>query len=278
MKVRILIMSKPFELGMVVDAVPLEQICPGWEYYEVPTALQMLPFHSEEKWQEVKTWLLAANKKLPVSSHYIQGYGLSACGPEFDHAQQVFWADRAFRRMNEIGVEVVGVYGGFFKCPENYSKSKAVDQALSFCNILADQAEKYNMLIALEPMANLSTLFPRYLDGLEFAKSTGRKSVKVMADLNYFIRLDQPVEHIEKDPEACLHVHIAGEKAQPNVGIREDLFVRLFEVLKEVGYTRGVSAACPWKSTKGGDTIDYLYETKVTLEYLQRLRDKVYGV
>ena len=30
-----------------------------------------------------------------------------------------------------------------------------------------------------------------------------------MADLNYFLKLDQPLEDIAKEPEFCAHVHIA---------------------------------------------------------------------
>ncbi len=147
---------------------------------------------------------------MATCSHYIQFNGLEACGPNFDHEQQVFWAKRAFSRMDELGIEVVGVFGGFFKCPEDYSVSKAMDQAVSFCNILADEAEKYDMLIALEPQADLKTLWPRYLEGLEFAKGVGGRSVKLMADLNYFYKLNQPIDLILKAPEYCINVHIQG--------------------------------------------------------------------
>jgi hypothetical protein len=47
-------------------------------------------------------------------------------------------------------------------------------------------------------------------------------------------------------------------------------------VLKDAGYDKGVSAACPWVSTSGSAEIDYKYETDKALEYISRLRDKVY--
>jgi len=50
----------------------------------------------------------------------------------------------------------------------------------------------------------------------------------------------------------------------------------LFEILKEIGYDKGVSAACPWVITNGAAEIDYKYETDITLAYLQELRAKVY--
>ena len=44
---------------------------------------------------------------------------------------------------------------------------------------------------------------------LERSEEVNRPSVKVMADLNYFLKLDQPLEDIAKEPEFCAHVHIA---------------------------------------------------------------------
>lgn len=270
-------MAKTFEFGICVDNAPFDQVDPKFNYFEIPNALLVKPFDSDGLWQENKRNMLSYGRKMPTASHYIQDFGLMACGPKFDRKQQIYWAERSFKRMHELGIEVVGIYGAFFKYPEGYSKAKAIDDAISFCNICADQAEKYNMLIALEPEAELNTLFPRYLEGIEFAKSTGRKSIKVMADLNYFYKLNQPIEDIMKEPEYCLNVHIQGSGgAQPNVGIHEKDFIRLFEVLKEIGYTRGITVACPWVSTKGGE-LDWKYETGVTIEYLLKLREKVCG-
>jgi sugar phosphate isomerase/epimerase len=115
------------------------------------------------------------------------------------------------------------------------------------------------------------------LEGVEFAKITGRSNVKVMADLNYFLKLDQPLEDILKYPDFCLNVHIAGDGgSQPNVGTREETFIHLFKVLKDAGYDKGVSAACPWVITNGAAQIDYKYETDKTLKFVKDLRDKVY--
>jgi sugar phosphate isomerase/epimerase len=152
-----------------------------------------------------------------------------------------------------------------------------MDDAIRWVNMLADYAEKYNVKIALEPTANPDTLFPMYLDGLEFAKNEiGRDVVRVMADLNYFIQGNQPLEHIAKDPTYCLHVHIAGESAQPGVGDRIAIHTHLFRILRDIQYVGGVSAACPWVNTSGGKKVNFHVETAKTLKYLQDLRDKVY--
>jgi sugar phosphate isomerase/epimerase len=268
-----------FKIGIVVDVVPLNKLSKSWEYFEVPASIHGDPLLSDNEWEEIKSKYLADGRPCLSTSHLLgAGNSLySVCGPAYDREKILFMLEREFKRINELGVKYVGCWGGHFRHREGFSKTKAVDQAISSCNIMADFAEKYGMEVALEPEADLDTLFPRYLEGIEFAKKTGRKSIKVMADLNYFLRLNQPLEDILKYPDYCLDVHIQGDGgSQPNVGKREETFIHLFKILKEIGYDKGVSAACPWVITNGEKEINYAYETNTTLAFIQKLRDKVY--
>lgn len=255
------------------------QIAPGWEMAEIPVGLIVRPFESEANWQaqiaQIETWRLPPIK---VASHFLHAWGLTPIGPGADWDQLEFWANRALRRLGQLGVEAAGVYGNFFKIPEGVSRTQAMDQAIRWVNMVADYAEKYNVKIVLEPTAKPDTLFPMYLDGLEFVKKEiNREVVRVMADLNYFLAGNQPLENIAKDPDYCLHVHVAGERAQPGVGHLQESHMHLFRVLRDIGYTRGVSAACPWASTVGGQKVDFRLETEKTLKYLSALREKVYA-
>jgi hypothetical protein len=97
-----------------------------------------------------------------------------------------------------------------------------------------------------------------------------------MADLNYFLKLNQPLDHIKEDPELCMHCHIAGDHAQPGVGDMRETHRAFFRVLRDIGYNRGVSCACPWVRTQG-DEFDFTAESAKTLAYVQALRAEVYG-
>jgi sugar phosphate isomerase/epimerase len=274
-------MATPFKLcilfGDKPDIRPPAEIGSGWDVTEVPVAIQLIPFESDANWAAKKAQIAAWN--LPptrVSSHFLQFWGLKAVGPNVDWEQLEFWTKRAFRRLNELSVEVVGIYGGFFAVPEGFPRDEAMAQGLRFSHLLADYAEQYNMTVALEPLSDLSTLWPRYLEGIEFAKQVNRPSVKVMADLNYFIKLDQPLEHIAIEPEYCAHVHIAEGGGQPGTGDRSDIYKRLFRILRDIGYQGAVSCACAWVSTDDGP-LRFGVETDKTLAYLQDLRAEVYA-
>jgi sugar phosphate isomerase/epimerase len=178
-----------------------------------------------------------------------------------------------------LGVEAAGIYGLFFPKVKGYSENRQMDQAIRYANLLGDVAKSHNMKIALEPMANPNTLWPTYKEGLFFAKRVDHPNVRVMADLNYFLKLNQPFEDIKEDPEFCLHCHIAGQGpqgAQPNVGGLRETHKAFFRVLRDVGYENGVSAACPWRST-GEGPLDLKKETAQTLAYLKELREEVYN-
>jgi sugar phosphate isomerase/epimerase len=272
-------MGKAFKIGIVTDVVPIKVINKDWEYFEVPASVHGDPTFSDAEWQEMKAMYKADGRPTPVTSHLL-GPGLSwkgASGVYYDRELLDFSLRRTIKRMSELGVKYLGAWGGHFRIQEGFCKNKAIDQGISAANIMADYAAEYGMEIALEPEADPDTLFPRYLEGVEFAKMTGRKNVKVMADLNYFLALNQPLEDILKYPEYCLNAHIQGDGgSQPNVGNREETLIHFFNVLKDAGYDKGVSAACPWVPTNGAAEIDYKYETDKTLKYLQELRSRVY--
>jgi len=272
-------MGKTFNIGIVVDVVPIKVLSKEWEYFEVPASIHGSAILSDAEWQEYKAMYKADGRPTPVTSHLL-GPGESwkgASGVFYDRELLEFSLRRTIKRMAELGVKYLGSWGGHFRVQDGFNRTKAIDQAISTINIAADYAAEYGMQIALEPQAESDTLFPRYLEGVEFAKMTGRSNVKVMADLNYFLELNQPLEDILKFPEYCLNVHIQGDGgAQPNVGKRENIFIHLFNVLKDAGYDKGVSAACPWVSTNGAAEVDYKYETDKTLAFLKELRAKVY--
>ena len=272
-------MSEQFKLGIVVDVVPLDILSKGWEYFEVPASIHGDSTYCDYEWEAQKALYVKDGRPCLSTSHLL-GPGNAwqgACGKYYDRELVRFSLERTFKRISELGVKYVGAWGGHFRCQDGFNRTKAIDQAISTLNVAADCADMYGMQIALEPQAESDTLFPRYLEGVEFAKSTGRSNIKVMADLNYFLELEQPLEDVLKAPGYCLNVHIQGDGgAQPNVGDREKILLHFFKVLRDAGYDKGVSAACPWIPTNGAKEIDYKFETDFTLKYLQDLREKTY--
>ncbi|MCI6040713.1 MAG: sugar phosphate isomerase/epimerase [Clostridiales bacterium] len=281
-----------FKLGVGVDVdgqleydCPFDKVDAGFDYIEMPASFGGMPFNSDAKWAEMLAKLRTAKQPVLCTNDYIRHFGLTLCGPKHDEEQCKYWASKLFPRLNEAGVKYVGVFGSYFPDIEGFDRNKAYDQAIASCNVMADWAEKYGMIIALEPCDRANCLWNYYLDGLKFAKETGRRSIRVMADLNYFVSLNQKLEDVLADPDYLCGVHIQGNNApgmpswagQPNVGNRMPVIRRFFEILKEMDYDKTVTCACAWASTTGKTPIDYEYETGYTLKYLQNVLDEIYS-
>jgi len=284
-------MKHKFKLGVGVDIdgaaeydCPYNQVADSFDFMEMPATFGAIPFQSDAVWEAQKAKLLAAGKPILSTNDYIRDFGMTLCGPGHDAEQHKYWCQKLFPRLNEVGVKYIGVFGGYFPDVPGFNRNKAYDQAISSCNLMADYAEKYGMEIALEPCDRKDNLWNLYLDGLKFAKETGRRSVKVMADLNYFVSLNQKLEDVLVAPEYLIGVHIQGNNApgmpswagQPNVGNRMPVIRRFFEILKEMDYDKTVTCACAWSSTKGGP-VDFKYEGDKTMGILLEMIDEIYS-
>ncbi len=271
-------MPAPFELGLNIDKIamkPPRELAPGYDFAEVPITELLVPYDDDAKWHaklaEMRTW---GQPPFKAASHFLDHEMIT--GPNVDFPALEKLANTTIRRLAEAGIGVAGIWGAFFPLPDGFPRQTAEEQALKYCRMLADYCDKYKVLIALEPMARRQTLFPSYREGLEFAKRVNHPAIRVMADLNYFVELHEPLSDIALDPSYCLHVHIQGDKYQPNIGGRGPLLLELFRLLRDIGYTRGVSAAHPWTITEGA-AFNYRLESAKTLKYMQDLRQKVYA-
>jgi sugar phosphate isomerase/epimerase len=271
---------KQFKLGLNIDNIaekpPLE-LAPGWEAAEVPITELVLPYDSEEVWREkrdeIKSWNLPA---FTAASHWLKDERITGDDPTpFEELERQ--AEQHCRRLAELGTGMVaGIWGNFFAVPDDYSRTKATDQAVEYCAMINKYAQKHSIVIALEPTANPRTVFPKYSDGLAFAKELGLSNIRVMADLNYFVAVNEPFEDIAIDPSFCVHVHIQGDTYQPNYGDSTEKILHIYRVLRDVGYERTVSSAHPWVSTVSGP-FDYRSESAKTLQFLVELRDSVFA-
>ena len=274
-------MANTFKLGLNIDNIAMKppfELAPGWDTAEFPITELLLPYDSEEAWQEKLAEMRSWTNQPPfvAASHWLDSERVTGEKvTAFEELERQ--AEQTCRRLAQVADGLVaGVWGNFFPVPDGFSRTRAIDQALRYWEMASQYAEKYGVLIALEPTCNPKTIFPRYTDGLDFCKRLGRPSVRVMADMNYFMDSGESFEDIAIEPSFCLHAHIQGAKYQPNYGDSADKIVRFFRVLRAMGYERTVSSAHPWISTEG-EKFSYRAESAKTLAYLKKLRDQVYA-
>ncbi len=266
-----------FKISVLFGDSPImipTEVAPGFEQSEIPAELMINPLMPNKDWEDVKKEIQGYGMPpIKVSSHWFSTF----CNtPDADWEAIEFWTKRMMKRLGELGVETAGIYGLFFRKADT---TKAMDDAIRYANLLGDEAKKNNMNIALEPMADPGSLFPTYAEGLKFVNEVKHPEVKLMADLNYFLKNKEAFEVIKEDPSMNLHCHVAGnapEGAQPNVGGIRNIHKEFFKVLVETNFEGGVSCACPWINTGDGE-FNLTEETAKTLKYMQDLREEVYA-
>lgn len=266
-----------FKISVLFGDSPImipTEVAPGFEQSEIPTELLIDPIMTDHDWVDRKAEILSwGMPPIKVSSHWFS-HPCNTPGADWEVLE--FWTKRTLKRLGDLGVETAGIYGLFFRKTDT---NKGMDDAIRYANMLGDEAKKNNMNIALEPMANPDTLFPTYKEGLEFVRLVNHPEVKIMADLNYFLKNKESFDVIKEEPTWNLHCHVAGNApngAQPNVGAIRDIHKAFFKVLVDTNFEGGVSCACPWINTGDGE-FSLRAETAKTLKYMQDLREEVYA-
>ena len=235
------------------------------------------PLESNGKWFEMKKEVLSWRFPIRNTSHFSESI-LPVVGPDADFELATLFVRIAMARCSEIGVKTCGIYGGYFNNSNGDKQSmvKITDQTTRFLNMCAEEAKPYGISIALEPMGGENTVWPLYLDAVEFARKLGHDNVGCMADTNYFIARGQDFEDMAKYPEYLIAAEMQGVNGQPGVGDREDIDTQFFRVLRDIGYNDVVDFACPWVNTTYG-IMNFTNESRKSLEYVKRIRDKVYA-
>jgi hypothetical protein len=274
-----------FRFSMVVGDSDINPalLSSGWDFTEIPNLLVVKPHTPGATWEATKVRIKSWNLPLFYAANYLfatfdqpEEGRIPFCRPDTDWNQVEFRKRWSFERLSELWIINPGVYGDFFAISDGYSKTKGTAQCLRILSVAGDVAKKCKMNMAIEQNGHPQSLIRLNTDGIEMVNRFDYPNVKIMADTNYFIAGNWPVEDINKASELLAHTHTIGIKGQSGAGDMTAYHTKMFQVLKSRGYTKTVGIACLRVSTKGG-ALDFKYESGKSLKYLQDLRAKVYA-
>lgn len=176
-------------------------------------------------------------------------------------------------RANDAGIEkLVFGSGGARKCPEGFDRKKAFDQLVEFGKILGEEAAKYDLLIAVEPLNKNECNMLNSVNGtLEYVKKVDNPNFRLHADsFHWGMEDDAGKDFTEAVPFIC-HAHIATYKSRLAPGGEEADFSRFFKILGKGGYNGTLSIEGKWIPYGGGFAIDAsLLSVKEHPEYLKK--------
>jgi sugar phosphate isomerase/epimerase len=194
---------------------------------------------------------LLKNSKLPVQAcnSFLPG-NLKCVGPSPSHEEILIFAETSFRRAQMAGIKtIVFGSGGARTIPEGFSRDEAKKQFISLCKQLALSAEKYDVVISLEPLNSKECNFINSVaEGGEIVKAVNHESFRLLADIYHMLMENESATFINKYGNLLYHTHIAEKKGRTAPGVNNEDFRPYFKALKEVKYEGRMSIECSWEN------------------------------
>jgi len=252
------------KIGVCGGLDQVAQMAPGYDYVELGVSNTLVPLQDDTVYAPTAIRLQELVPPVRAFNLFLPG-DIRITGPDVNWDTVQHYCQRAMLRAAEVGARVVAVgSGGARRVPEGFSHALAWGQLVRFFNIAGEEAAKCDITVAIEPLnSHECNIVTSFLEGVQLAKDVDHASVRVLADIYHFMMDAEPVDHILQGPEWLVHVHLADTGRRfPGSGTYP--LPRLFDILKEIGYTGMASIECSWGN-------DYTDETARALHFLRGL-------
>jgi sugar phosphate isomerase/epimerase len=257
-------MENPIQIGMCISPERVPDLAPGYEFIELAVSSNLIPLEEDAAYDLRRSSLASLMPPIRAFNVFVPPQ-VKLVGPSVDFNLVKIYVQRALQRASELHAEtVVFGSGGAREIPEGFNRATAWGQLVRFLELCSNEAARYNLVIAIEPLNKAETnIINTYLEGVQLAMDVGRDEVRVLADIYHFMMDNEPIDDISHEPSWLAHVHLAdtGRKF-PGSGMYP--LERLFTILKEIEYPGRVSVECSWGS-------DFKDESARALRFLRPL-------
>lgn len=219
----------------------------GLDYLEANVSSFLCP-ESDDSVFTANREALAGDLPIYSANGYFPG-SIKVVGPQAETGRAIKYSETAIRRAAEIGIKVL-VLGssGSRSIPEGFSREEAEKQFLALLKGIAPTAEKYGVVVAIEPLQHSETNFINTVsEGAAIARQAGSPNICVIADFFHMARVGEAPESIIENADKLVHCHIAEKEERTPPGVKGDDFTPYYKALKEIHYTGRISIECGWK-------------------------------
>ncbi len=224
----------------------------GCVYLEEGVGRLLIPDRSEEEFKQKKEAAAACGLPVKACNSFLPG-SLKSTGSEADHEGVLRFAETAFRRAAEVGVETI-VFGssGSRRIPEGFDREHAREQFIHLLGRMGPLAESNNVTVAIEPLQRSECNFINTVtEGAGIVRAVNHPHIRLLADIYHMMREDEGPEAIRAAGDLLVHLHIAEKAERTPPGTAGDDFTPYFRALKEIGYDGLLSIECRWDDMAG---------------------------
>jgi len=221
----------------------------GYKYVEESVQGFLIPLKSDSAFNQNLTLLKESKLPVPVLNLFIPG-SLKCVGPNAVPDEILKYVEIALRRAEMAGVKII-VFGsgGSRAIPEGFSLEEAKEQLISISKKMAPIAEKYDVVIVLEPLNKGECNFINSLsEGAEIVEKVNHKNFMLLADIYHMLKENESPDYIVKYGDIIRHTHIAENEGRKSPGVHNEDFTPYFKALKKIKYKGMMSLECSWES------------------------------
>ena len=237
------------KVGRCTDVDKLQETkAAGFEYAELGT--RNIAKLSDEEFAAA----LAKHKEVglptPVANVFLPNE-MKVVGPSVDEQALVAYAQKAFDRMSQLGVQII-VFGsgGARKVPDGFSKDEAFNQLVAFAKKIAPLAQQKGITVAVEPLKSQETnIINTAAEGLKWVKAVDHPNFQLMVDFYHLASEKEDPRILVEARDHIRHFHIANpNKRVFPMSPSEYDYAGFFENLRKMGYHGRISVEASTKN------------------------------
>jgi sugar phosphate isomerase/epimerase len=221
----------------------------GYSFVEENIRGFLVPADNESVFEQKLA--LLKDSKLPVEAcNSFLPANLKCVGPSPLHEDILKFGETAFSRAQRAGIKtLVFGSGGARAIPDGFPRDKAKQQFISLCKQLATYAEKYNVVISLEPLNTKECNFINSVaEAGEIVKEVKHENFRLLADIYHMLMENESPSNITRYGHLLYHTHIAEKSGRSAPGVNNDDFRPYFKALRDVKYEGRMAIECNWKN------------------------------
>ena len=184
---------------------------------------------------------------------------LKITGHETHHDHIVRYAETAFRRAAQAGIQII-VFGsgGSRNIPDGFPRDAARSQFLALLRMFGPPAAPHGVTVAVEPLNRGEYNFINSLaEGAALVAACNHPHIRLLADIYHMLHEGEGPDAIREHGQWLRHVHVAEKDKRTAPGVAGDDFRPFLRALKEVNYQGAISFECGWTdlNTQAADAL-----------------------
>jgi sugar phosphate isomerase/epimerase len=213
----------------------------GFDYYEPGAAA--IAAMTDSAFASYRDRLLASRLRCRSFNSLIRT--MKVVGADVNLDAVAAYLDTTLERCRQLGAKVA-VWGSASSrnVPEGYSREEAWTQIKRFLSRAGDIAKSKQIAIGIEPLRKQeSNIINTGGEALRLVNEVNHPQVKMIIDY-YHLRVEnEDPEIVRTAREHIVHMHFANPTGRrwPKLASEDPVYGRFFQIVKEVGYSGGLS-------------------------------------